>query len=171
MRKIGQIFRFLIPVIALGVLVVFLTGAGRRKRAEGDIRAKTIRVAEELWNKRNTALVDEIYRPDFVRYMPAPVGKVEGREAFRQYLAQTFGDYPERLQVTIDDIIVEGDRRTLAYTFQGTHKSGVQLTFKGCSVARYVDGKMVEEREYWDMLEVLQQFGFKLVPPGGGGGK
>jgi len=31
MRKIGQIFRFLIPVIALVALVVFMTGFGRRK--------------------------------------------------------------------------------------------------------------------------------------------
>jgi len=166
MRKIGQIFKFLIPVIALVALVVFMTGLGRRKRAEKDIRAKTIRVVEELWNKGNLDLVDEIYAPEFVRHMPLPVGDAEGREAFRQYLAQTYGDYPERLQVTIEDIIVEGDRRAIAYTFEGTHKSGVQLTFKGCSVARYVDGKMVEEWEYWDMLEVLQQFGFKLVPPG-----
>lgn len=166
MRKIGRTFTFLILIIALAVLVVFMIGTGRRKRAEEEIRAKTIRVVEELWNNRNTDLVDEIYSPDFVRYMPPPTGDVEGREAFKQYLAQTFGDYPERLQVTIDDIIVEGDRRTIAYTFQGTHTSGVQLTFKGCSIARYVDGKLVEEREYWDMLGVLQQFGFKLVPPG-----
>jgi len=163
MRKIGRTFTFLILIIALAVLVVFMIGTGRRKRVEEDIRAKTLRVVEELWNKGNLDIVDEIYAPEFVRHMPPPTGDVEGREAFKQYVAETHRDFPN-FQVTIDDIIVEGDRRAIAYTARGTHTSGAQLTLMGCSVARYVDGKMVEEREYWDALGIMQQFGFKLVP-------
>ena len=165
MRKIGQIFKILIPIIAVAALVVFMIGTGRRKRAEEDIRAKTHRHVEELWNKGNLDLLDELYTPDYVRHNPAAFGgDVEGREANKQYVAGTRRDFPD-LQITEVEITVEGDTRTLRYTMRGTHTSGAQVTFEGCSVAHWVDGKLVEEWEYLDTLDILQQLGFKLVPP------
>ena len=171
MRKIGRTFTFLILILALAALVVFMIGAGRRKRAEEEIRAKTRRIIEELWNKGNPDIVDELYAPEYVRHNPAAFGgDIEGREANKQYAAGTHRDFPD-FQCTEVEIIVEGDTRTLRYTIQGTHKSGAEMTFEGCSVAHFVDGKFVEEWEYYDGIDIMQQFGFKLVPPGKQGGK
>ena len=166
MRKIGQMFRFLIPIIALVALVVFLVGAGRRRRAkEEEIRAKTRRHIEELWNKGNLDILDELYTPDYVRHnAPAFGGDIEGREANKQFVAGTRRDFPD-LQITEVEITVEGNTRTLRYTMRGTHTSGAQVTFEGCSVAHWVHGKLVEEWEYLDALDIFQQLGFKLVPP------
>ncbi|NVM27151.1 MAG: hypothetical protein HWN70_14720, partial [Desulfobacterales bacterium] len=56
MRKIGQIFKFLIPVIALVALVVFMTGAGRRRRAKVEELRALARRGFEAWNTGNMDL-------------------------------------------------------------------------------------------------------------------
>ena len=52
MGKIGQAFRFLIPVIALATLVVFMTGAGRRRR-EKVARQKVLDARKSLEESLN----------------------------------------------------------------------------------------------------------------------
>ena len=169
MRKIGQIFRFLVPVIALAALVVFLAGAGRRKRAK-EIRAK-IRIIEKGWNTQNLDLFDEVYAPHFVSHS-APFPDTEGLEAFKQKATEVFKAFPD-FQLTFHEIIVEGDTHATPWTWQGTHTgrsvlfpppTGKKVTGTGLCYGHWEDGKVVEAREYEDHLGVMQQLGFKLVP-------
>lgn len=169
MRKIGRIFRFLILVIALVALVVFLAGAGRRKRAK-EIRAK-IRIIEKGWNTQNLDLFDEVYAPHFVSHS-APFPDTEGLEAFKQKAAEVFKAFPD-FQLTFHEIIVEGDTHAAPWTWQGTHTgesaifpppTGKKVTGTGLCYGHWEDGKVVEAREYEDHLGVMQQLGFKLVP-------
>ena len=170
MRKIGQIFKFLIPVIALAALVVFMTGAGRRRRVEKEIRAK-LAIVEKAWRTHNLDLFDELYAPHLVHHS-APFPDIEGLEAYKQNAAEVFKAYPD-MQLTFDEIIVEGDTHAAPFTWQGTNTgesaispppTGKQITGTGLCYGHWEDGKIVEHWTYEDYLGVMQQLGFKLVP-------
>jgi len=177
MRKIGQIFRFLIPLIALAALVVFLTAAGRRERATLEKnKAMVKRQNDELWSKGNLAVADEIYRSDSVwHHMGAP-DRV-GPEAIKQWVTECHTAFPD-INFTQVDRIAEGDKVAVRYIVTGTHQgtawgippTGNKIKSTGMLFQRIVGGKIVES---WGMDEtaLLLQMGFKLVPPGGGGGK
>ena len=166
MRKIGKIFRFLIPVIALAALVVFMTGAGRRKRAKAEYVAAGLAMAE-AWNTGNVDALDEGFAPDYVTHHTAPSPDIEGREAYKKHIRDTREDFRD-IQLTIDEAIRDGNTGVSTFTWRATHKdTGKQVTKIGCVVAHIgADGKIVEEWNYADNLGLLQQLGFKLVPPG-----
>jgi predicted SnoaL-like aldol condensation-catalyzing enzyme len=78
------------------------------------------RVFEEIWNKGNLALVDELYASDYIRHNasagspPGPAGEKRHRAAFR-------AAFPD-LAITAGDVIAEGDRVAVRYHWQGTHQ-------------------------------------------------
>jgi len=171
MRRIGKVFRFLIPVIALAALVVFMTGAERRKGGkEEQIRANVRRIIE-AWNKHDLGVFDKIYAPDFV-YHCSPYPDVKGLEAYKQYGAAVLAAYPD-WHMTPSEIIVEGNTHAAPMTGGGTNTgespiypfppTGKQVTFTWCCYGHWVDGKLVEQWEYMDTLGPLQQLG--VIPP------
>jgi len=171
MRRIGKIFRFLLPVIALAVLVVFMTGAGRRERAkEEQIRANVRRIIE-AWNTHNFDVFSEVYAPDFV-FHESPYPDIKGLEAYKQFAAAVLAAYPD-WHMTLHEVIVEGNTHAARLTARGTHTgksplypfppTGKQVTFTVGCYGHWVDGKMVEQWEYVDSLGPLQQLG--VIPP------
>ena len=83
--------------------------------------------------------------------------------AFRQ----AFPDY----QITIHDVIVEGDKVVTRKTFYGTHQgdwmgvpaSGRKIAFGGIDIVRFAGDKVVEHWGQFDMLTLAQQIG--AIPP------
>ena len=174
MRKIGQIFRFLIPVIALAALVVFMTGAGRRRRARlEENKAIVTRYEKEVWIKRNWDVADEIVASDHVRHRIGGPGDIHGLEALKQFATEVYTAWPD-FDFTTEFMIAEGDKVASFCTLTGTHAgtawgipaSGNELNFMGIYIQRIADGKIVETWALDDSLTFFQQMGFKLVPPG-----
>ena len=140
-----------------------------------ELKATIRRVNDEAFNKGNLDVVDEYYAADFVRHKP-PFPDIEGLEAYKQFVADCRTSYPD-VQLTIDEIIVEGDTTATRWTYRGTQTgqspttgappTGKQVAFTGCSVGHWVEGKVVEEWENGDYLSLLQQLG--VVPPPGQG--
>lgn len=72
---------------------------------------------------------------------------------------------------TIEDQVAEGDKVVTRFSFTGTHQgefmgiapTGKRVTTSGMVIDRIVEGKIVEEREEWDALGMMQQLG--AVPP------
>ena len=172
MRKIGQIFRFLIPVIALAALVVFMTGVGRRRRARLEKnKAIVMRLDEEVWKKRNWDVADEIVASDYVRHMPGAAEDLHGREALKQFITDVYTAWPD-LDFTAEVMIAEGDMVAERYTHTGTHTgtawgippSGNKMNWIAHHIHRIADGKVVEQWPLSDDLTIFQQMGMKLVP-------
>ena len=75
-------------------------------------------------------------------------------------------------QLTINDIIAEGDKVMTRVTLRCTHKeelegiapTGKTLTVSLFTVFRLVGGKIVEEQELLDELGMMQQLGMELRP-------
>ncbi|MFW5942870.1 MAG: ester cyclase, partial [Chloroflexota bacterium] len=117
---------------------------------------------EEVLNKGNLDVMDELMAPDFVSHSHG----TKGREAYRAVLEGIRRAFPD-LQGTIDIMVAEGEwvavRTTVAHThlgpFMGVEPTGVHGTHTGMAFVRIVDGQMVEFWEEADMLGLLQQLG------------
>ena len=75
------------------------------------------------------------------------------------------------LNVTVEDVIAEGEQVVTRWTIRGTHQgeieefgppTGKQIELEGITIHRIEDGKIAEEWERYDNLSIMQQLG--LVP-------
>ncbi|HII81470.1 MAG TPA: ester cyclase [Methanosarcina sp.] len=78
----------------------------------------------------------------------------------------------EHLNVTIEDMVAEGDRVTARFTAHGIHKgdfmglpaTGKQITMTGIEIFRIKEGKIVELWGEANLLGLMQQLGIFPVP-------
>jgi steroid delta-isomerase-like uncharacterized protein len=126
------------------------------------------RRAWEVVNQRNPDLIEEFYPPDLVWH--APDQDLRGYEQAKQSVSTFFAAMPD-INITVEDVIAEGEKAVSRYTIRGTHQgeteefgppTGKQMELKGITIHRFEDGKIVEQWEAYDNLSVLQQLG--LVP-------
>jgi predicted ester cyclase len=82
-------------------------------------KAVVRRFIEEVQNEKNWASYDELNAPDFVN-LSAPPGVPSDREGGKMFLGAFLNAFPD-CQLTIDDMIAEGDRVATKKTFSGTH--------------------------------------------------
>lgn len=133
-----------------------------------DNKALDRRAFEEIWNKGNLAVVDELDDESVVNHTP-PGPLLQGTEAFKQFVLMYRNAFPD-VQITIEDQIAEGDKVVTRWRARGTHKgelmgipaTGKQATVTGISVGHVVNGKFVEIWTNFDTLGMLQQLG--VVP-------
>ncbi len=76
------------------------------------------RYNEELYNRGNLAAAGEWLDADYVRHDSASPG-LRGLEAMRQFVA-TYRRAVSDLVITVEDVIVEGDRAAYRWTGRGT---------------------------------------------------
>jgi steroid delta-isomerase-like uncharacterized protein len=133
-------------------------------------KASARRFVDEVVNRGNFAVLDELTGPNFVDHS-APPGvppTIEGGKAFFAMLREAFPD----LHTTIDDQIAEGDKvvqfttahGTMKGDFQGMPASGKEATWQSIHIIRFADGKTVEHWSVQDSLSMLQQLGFAEAP-------
>ena len=128
------------------------------------------RLVEEVLNKGNTGLFDELVSSDLVDHA-LPPGFPPGAQGTKQFFRLLRAAFPD-LHYTIEDAMGEGDTVAQRLTAQGTMKgefmgmkpSGKHALWSSMDFARLKDGKVVE---YWgieDQLSMLQQLGFAPMP-------
>ena len=109
-------------------------------------KATVRRMNEEVWNKGNFAVLDEVYAPEYV------LEGLGGLADLRAAIAATRAGFPD-LQTTIDDMLAEGDKVAYSWTMRGTHQGeyeGIAPTGKpvqatGLTIMHLVDGKIVAD--------------------------
>lgn len=115
------------------------------------------------------------YDPAFVYHNPVlqeMPGMPPGPEAVRILAGGARAAFPD-LRYTIVSMVAEGDTVAVLYTWQGTHlgslggvtATGRPVSATGAIVCRLVDGKIVEQWDIDDRLDVMQQLG--LIPQPG----
>ena len=132
---------------------------------------KTIvrRLFEEVWNKGNLPVADELFAPNYTHHDPSTPDVGRGPESERKRVTLYHTAFPD-LKLTIEDIIAEGETVMARWSCRGTHKgdlsgntpTGKQFTISGVSIARFASGKIVEGWVNWDALGLMQQLG--VVP-------
>lgn len=123
-------------------------------------KAVVRRFVEEVYNKGNLNAVDELVAEAYVDHAQ----NVQGRAAVKEIVSSIRAAFPD-LQVTIEDMVAEGDtvavRTRSTHThrghFMGIPPTGVEGSHTGMAFIRIVDGQVVEFWEEADMLGLLQQ--------------
>ena len=119
----------------------------------------------EIVSQRNPDLIEEFYPAEFVWHEPDR--DIRGYEQAKQFVSTFFEAFPD-INITVDDVIAEGDQVVSRYTIRGTHQgetqefgppTGRQMELEGITIHRFEDGKIVEEWERYDNLRALQQLG------------
>lgn len=130
-----------------------------------DNKALVRRYVEEVLNKGNLALIDELFAPTFIDHdssMPEAKGPA-GVKRLAAMVRDSFSD----LQFMVEDMVAEGDRVVYRYSVRGTHTgpfmgiapTGKQFAVTGIHIYRVAGGKLQEEWENWDMLGLMRQLG------------
>jgi len=142
--------------------------------------AEEIKALERRWFEESNkgkaaamAVIDELHVIDYV-FHGGTGEEIRGLKDYKQYMSGYYRVFPD-LHVTIDDMVVEGDKVAIRWTMSGTHKgeiegvppTGKKMTILGISIERIVGGKFVETWETYDTLGFMQQLG--LVPTPGKG--
>ncbi len=128
-------------------------------------KAVVRRFIDEVQNDKNIEVFDELNAVDFVN-LSAPPGMPSDREGGKMFLGGFLRAFPDS-QVTIDDMIAEGDRVATKKTFTGTHTAdlgdipatGKRVTVQYVDILRLRDGKIIEHWLSMDQLSFMQQLG------------
>jgi predicted ester cyclase len=81
------------------------------------------RFVEEVWNKGNMSVADELLSPNVKLYEPV-LGDLAGIEGAKQHIRLFRTAFPD-LNIAIDDIVVAGDKVFVRWTGTGTHKGSL----------------------------------------------
>ncbi len=128
----------------------------------------------EAWGKGDFETYKELLAPDYAYYSPSRSTKPMSQEEtieIRKMLQKAFPDISwsiEELIATEDKVIIRSiERGTHEGEFMGIPATGNKYETSGISIRRIENGKVVEEREDFDMLGLYQQLGTELKPKEG----
>ena len=123
------------------------------------------RLHAELLAARDPAVVDSFFAASFVSHTNPP-GLPAGIEGVRRFFAMFHAALPDA-DVTIDELIADGDRAAVATTITGTHTgeifgfapTGRRVEVVGVDMVRVRDGLIVEHRGLTDTVGLMRQLG------------
>ena len=129
------------------------------------------RFVEEVFNKGNVNTIDELLASDFAEREELPPGMPRDREGVKQLTRMFRTAFPD-FNVSIDDMIAEGDKIVARTTWNGTQKgefmgippSGKRVSFDVIDIIRISEGKGVEHWGVMDSSAMMQQLG--VIPAG-----
>jgi steroid delta-isomerase-like uncharacterized protein len=130
------------------------------------------RYFEEIWDKGNLELIEELFTTNFVRHGPVGTeGEVRGLEGFKDLVSSYRSGLPD-LRITIEDLIAQGERVVTRWRAYGTHQgellgnapTGNEASVTGILVDRVSGGKIEEEWAAYDTLHFMQQIGAIAAP-------
>ena len=124
----------------------------------------------EAWNRRDWARYREILHPEYT--LTGGDGQTQkGQEAglaVGQMFATAFPDG----KIDLKSVHATGDVAIAEFIGRGTHTgdlmgiapTGRQMTIPVCEIYELRDGKIYAERQYMDMLHMMQQLGVAPAP-------
>jgi steroid delta-isomerase-like uncharacterized protein len=126
---------------------------------------------EELFNEAKLDLADEIVTPDHVSYDTSTPEHLPGPEGERQLVTLVRGAFPDG-RITIEDLVAEGDRVAVRWTFRGTHRGGFmgvsptgkEVEMGAMDLFRVAGGKIAETWSNVDMMSMMRQLGAIRTP-------
>jgi steroid delta-isomerase-like uncharacterized protein len=127
---------------------------------------------QEVWNEGRIQTVYELLSPDGIaRGQRGATAEIRGPEEFVKFVGEIRGAFPD-IKVTVEDVFGDGDKVVLRWSGVMTHTgdalgmppSGKTVRSQGITIARFVDGKIVEGWDSWDQLGMLEQIGIYKQP-------
>lgn len=162
--------KFNLPVVCLSIIWICNSGCGspgKNQHVEENIRSYSI-TWDEIANKGNLQFFDSAFAPS-VTYDNVTT-HLQGIDAVRKYFSEYVTGFSNR-DFKVLEIYGQGDHVIKRWSFTGTHTgdfagikpTGKRITVEGVTIAKMVNGKITEERDYADDLGLLQKLG--VIPP------
>jgi steroid delta-isomerase-like uncharacterized protein len=156
--KIGWFLR------SAAVAVGLVSPASKEQPMSEQNKAQILRVIEEVYNRGDLGVVDELAASDLVIH--ASSQEIHGPEGAKQYVSGLRAAFPD-IHFTVRDQIAEGDKVVTRWTARGTHRgefqnvpaTGKEIRLSGADIDRIIDGKVVECWAHVDELGLLRQLG------------
>lgn len=128
-----------------------------------DNKAAIRRMNQEVWEKNNLAYLQHAIHPDYMN-RTAPPDRPRGPGGFRPVALRA--GFPDA-QLTVEDMVAEGDKVITRYTIRGTHSgvfagippTGQHVVIHGMTLFRLEGGQVIESWSYWDDADLLHQLG------------
>lgn len=119
----------------------------------------------EAVNNGDFATIQEVVAPDVV-WHGGSFGTMHGLGELQPFFSSVFSAFPD-LQITLEDVIEEGDRVAARFTWTATHReafmgilpTGRRVTVGGINIYRIAGGRIAEEWWSEDVFGLLQQLG------------
>src|SRR3989442_277690 len=109
--------------VILGFLVVMscaFSVEGGSEMATTELHKTLVRRwIDEVWNKGDMAVADEIFAPTYVHR--TPTATIPNLEAFKKAISGFRAGLPD-VKVTIEDLLTDGDKVVTRWVITGTHR-------------------------------------------------
>lgn len=123
---------------------------------------------EEVWNQRRSSSIDELFAADGIAHGLNTVGRkpLPGPPGFRVFWQQFCNAFPD-LRITVEDVIGDGDKTAVRFSFRGIHQgdhlgpkaTGKSVLATGMTLIRWRNGQIVEGWNEFDAMGLFQQLG------------
>jgi len=136
-----------------------------------DNKALVSRIADEVWNRGELEVINEITAASASYHGPHMPNGVGDRESWKQAIRMYRGAFPDS-HVTFEELIASGDTVVGRWSATGTHTgqlpgvepTGKRIAIGGITIYRIAGGKIAEAWEQLDMLGMWRQLGLVAVP-------
>ena len=120
---------------------------------------------QRVFNEGRLDALDEFLAPSYV-IRDTPPETPPGAEGVKSVVSMFRGAFPD-LEITLDDLMAEGDRVAARSTLRGTHRgplfglapTGRSVTMTSLTMVRIVDGRLVESWVKNDTASLMSQLG------------
>ena len=129
------------------------------------------RFYEDVMVGGDLGALDEILTPNFVDHEEGPPGTPDGIDGVKAFVTMFREAFPD-MQVSIEDVMEDGDRVAVRATMTGTHDgelmgvppSGNRVRLEMIDIVRIEDGRCAEHWGAADNLSLMQQIGAVQAP-------
>jgi len=170
-------YRFIITIPVM-VILFFVASCSSHEKAldekadpvEANIKAYS-HVWDEIMNKGKLEMFnDSNFTKDVV--MHASPSDIVGIDSSRAYYSNFLTGF-SNITFTIKDVFGQGDKLVKYWNFKGTHTgvffgipaTGKTVSLDGTTLVRMSNGKIAEERDFFDNMDFMTQLG--LIPAAG----
>jgi predicted ester cyclase len=168
MKKITRYSKILPQAIGVLVLWAVIGCASDAVNKDADAipsearnKATMHRFIEAVYHQGNIGVFDEVFSESCVMHLNEKT--TESLETAKRQIRMIKGMYRD-IQVTIDDIIAEGDLVAMRTTFKGVlRRNGNEMALPSITFCRFKEEKVVEIWRAFDNAYIFEQLGIK--PP------
>jgi steroid delta-isomerase-like uncharacterized protein len=168
----------LLLILPLVFLLCFVFSCQQEKEEELSIEEARAIIDSlvKFRNEGDLTAADRVMHPECViRYSHLPE-EIVGIEAYKEYDKITRNTFPD-FKMAVDDFFVKNNKIVGYWSLDATNTGPLmtpmgelpptnkKVHITGVFISYIVDGKIKEDVAYFDMLNMMQQLGFTLIPP------
>jgi steroid delta-isomerase-like uncharacterized protein len=172
------------PILVVPLVLLLCSAFGCQNKAEkaelekfrtqAKVEEQNKEIVNRAWeasSKGDFETLKELGTPEYLWYLPSNSTKPISREEAIEKAKRLHRAFPD-ISFSVKELIAIGDKVISRYTLRGTQQgefagipaTGNKVEISGIMISRIENGKIVEEKEEWDMLGFMQQLGMELKP-------